>query len=72
MTTIRVRHHRFGIPHLKFGRFAMALFFSLLPVLIIWGDVPWFVHSVLIIGVVSKMQLTWIFWNRNSSSREQT
>jgi phosphatidylglycerophosphate synthase len=66
---IRVRYHRFGVPHLKFGRFAMALFFSLLPVLIIWGDVPWFVHGVLIIGVASKIQLAWIFWNRAASYR---
>ena len=32
--------------------------------LIIWGDVPWFVHSILIIGIASKLQLAWAFWNR--------
>jgi len=67
MTMIRVRHPRFDVPHLLFGRFAMALFFSLLPVLIIWGDVPWFVHGVLSIGIVSKLQLTWAFWNRQAA-----
>lgn len=66
MTVIRVRHNRYGVPHLPFGRFAMALFFSLLPVLIIWGDVPWFVHGTLIVGVASKAQLAWIFWNRQN------
>jgi hypothetical protein len=47
------------VPHLEFGRKAMALFFLLLPVLIIWGDVSWFVHLVFIIGTASKIQLTW-------------
>lgn len=65
MTVIRVRHNRYAVPHLQFGRFAMALFFTLLPVLIIWGDMPWFVHAVLIIGVASKLQLTWVFWRRS-------
>jgi hypothetical protein len=45
------------VPHLRFGRFAMALFFSLLPVLLIWGDMSGFVHAVLIIGIASKIQL---------------
>lgn len=66
MTYVRIRHKRYGVPHLKFGRWAMALFFTLLPVLIIWGDVPWFVHTVLIIGVASKLQLAWAFWQRAS------
>ena len=37
----------------------MALFFFLLPVLIVWGDVTWFVHAVLIIGTLSNAQLAW-------------
>lgn len=67
MTYVRIRHKRYGVPHLRFGRWAMALFFTLLPVLIIWGDVPWFVHTVLIIGVASKLQLAWAFWQRAST-----
>ncbi|NCF73803.1 MAG: hypothetical protein GWP67_09895 [Gammaproteobacteria bacterium] len=59
MVSARMRYANLSVPHLKFGRNAMALFFCLLPVLIIWGDVPWFVHAVLIIGTASKMQLTW-------------
>ena len=59
MTWGRIRHHRMKIPHLEFGRFAMALFFFLLPVLIIWGDVGWFVHLVFIIGTAGKIQLAW-------------
>ena len=66
MTTVRVKHHRYGIPHLPFGRFTMALFFFLLPVVIVWGDLPWFVHGVLIAGVASKLQLSWAFWKRQS------
>ncbi len=67
LSTVRVRYRRYGVPHLRFGRWAMALFFSLLPVLIVWGDVPWFVHGVLIIGVASKLQLAWVFWNRQAT-----
>ncbi len=64
MSVVRIRHKRYGVPHLAFGRWAMALFFSLLPALIIWGDVSWFVHTVLIIGIASKLQLAWAFWKR--------
>jgi hypothetical protein len=64
MATIRVRHPGFRVPHLRFGRFAMALFFALLPALIVFGDTPWFVHGVLIVGVASKIQLASAFRNR--------
>ena len=69
MMNVRLRHRRFGIPHLQFGRFAMALFFFLLPVVIVWGDVPWFIHGVLIIGVASKLQLAWAFWNGRPNAK---
>ena len=52
-------HYRdLRVPHLPYGRWAMALFFFLLPVLIVWGDVPWFVHLVFIAGTVGKMQVS--------------
>lgn len=63
---IRIRYQRFDVPHLPFGRFAMASFFTLLPVLIVWGDLPWFVHSVLIVVVASELQLTWVFWKKST------
>ena len=69
MMNVRVRHQRYGIPHLQFGRFAMALFFFLLPVVILWGDVPWFIHGVLIIAVASKLQLAWAFWNGRADTK---
>ena len=65
ISTIRVRDKRLGVPHLQFGRIAMALFFFLLPVMIVWGDVTWFVHAVLIIAIASKIQLAWVFWKRS-------
>jgi len=64
MTSVRIRFPRMTIPHFDFGRVVMALFFLLLPVLIIWEDVPWFVHLVLILGTVSKLQLTWALARR--------
>jgi len=59
MTIVRIRFPEMKVPHFKFGRFSMALFFLLLPVLIIWSDMPWFVHLVFILGTASKMQLAW-------------
>ena len=64
---VRLRHQRFGIPHLRLGRFSMALFFSLLPVVIIWGNVPWFVHGVLLVALAAELQLTWAFWKRQTA-----
>ena len=58
MTQARLRHPKLVVPHLRFGRFAMALFFALLPALILWGDVTWFVHFVLIAGTMSNIQLS--------------
>lgn len=65
MVAVRVRWPETPIPHFRFGRFAMALFCFLLPVLLVFGHLPWFVHAVLIIGTASKMQLTWHLWNRD-------
>lgn len=59
MLAIRGRYPLINVPHFQFGRFAMALFCFLLPVLILWGDVTWFVHAVLIIGTLSSIQLAW-------------
>jgi phosphatidylglycerophosphate synthase len=64
VTSVRMRYPQFTIPHLEFGRYAMALFFFLLPVMIVWGDVTWFVHLVLIIGTAGKMQLAWTIFRR--------
>ncbi len=35
----------------------MTLFMFLLPVMIVWGDLGWFVHAVFIVGTASKIQL---------------
>lgn len=64
MVSARIRYADLVVPHLEFGRAAMALFCFLLPVLIIWDDVPWFVHTVFIIGAASKIQLTWAIIGR--------
>ncbi|MDH5321022.1 MAG: CDP-alcohol phosphatidyltransferase family protein, partial [Gammaproteobacteria bacterium] len=59
MISLRARFVHRCVPHLRFGRFAMALFMCLLPVLLLWGDVSWFVHLVFIVGTAGKMQLAW-------------
>jgi len=61
LISIRIIYSGMDIPHFQFGRYAMALFCFLLPVLVIFGDQPWFVHTVLIIGTASKLQLAWHF-----------
>ena len=48
-------------PHFQFGRFGMTVFCLLLPVLIAFGDQPWFVHTVFVIGTIGKFQLAWHF-----------
>jgi phosphatidylglycerophosphate synthase len=60
MVSARIRFANLTVPHLEFGRKAMVLFYCLLPVLIVWGDVPWFIHTVFVIGTASKIQLTWV------------
>jgi len=45
------------VPHFQFGRVIMAAFCCVLPVLLLFGDQPWFVHSILILGTISKLQL---------------
>lgn len=67
LTPGRIRHKRYGIPHLQFGRYATALFFLLLPAVIVLGDVTWLVHGVLIVAVASKLQLAWVFWTRDTA-----
>lgn len=68
MMVVRIKHRRHGIPHLPFGRFATALFFVLLPVTIIWGDLPWFVHGVLMIVVASELQLSYLFLRKSTAA----
>ena len=67
LTAIRVKEPDTPIPHFPFGRFAMALFCFLLPVLIIVQDSAWFVHTVLVIGTLSKIQMTWHFATRGKA-----
>ena len=64
MTPVRLRWPEVAVPHLQFGRFAMAFFMFLLPVLIVWGDVAWFVHAVLLTGVAAKVQLAVVMTQR--------
>ncbi len=64
--SVRLRYPGLPVPHFQFGRQAMALFCFLLPVLIVFGDQPVFVHFVFVIGTLSKLQLAWYFY-RNAA-----
>ena len=68
LIAIRVREPETPVPHFQFGRFAMALFCFLLPVLLIVQDSAWFVHGVFIIGTLSKIQMVRHFATRNKSN----
>ena len=46
-------------PHSQFGRFAMMLFCFVLPVMIVFGDHDWFVHTVFTVGTAGKLHLAW-------------
>ena len=69
MISLRARFVRRRVPHLQFGRFAMALFMFLLPVLLLWGDISWFVHLVFIVGTAGKMQLAWAMTSRFNAEK---
>jgi len=68
LTTIRLREPETPVPHFPFGRFAMALFCFLLPVLLIVQDSAWFVHGVFVIGTLAKIQMVWHFATRDKSN----
>jgi phosphatidylglycerophosphate synthase len=53
----RVNEPGLSLPHLEFGRFAVFLFHTLLPVLIVAGNVPWFVYLVFACSIAAKLQL---------------
>ena len=56
---LRVRRSVAGVAHLAIGRLSMFVFCLLLPVLLVFGDVPWFVVAVLALSVFAKAQLAW-------------
>ena len=62
LISTRIRYPRLPIPHFQFGRYAMTLFCFLLPVLIVLGDQPVFVHFVFVVGTLSKLQLARHIW----------
>lgn len=61
LTGAELRWPEVHLTHFQFGRTAMFIFCLLFPVLIVFGDRPWFVHAVLTIGILSKLQLAWFF-----------
>ena len=45
----------------------MMFYCFLLPVLIVFGDQPWFVHAVFIVGTIGKLQVAWYFASTDKS-----
>jgi phosphatidylglycerophosphate synthase len=70
LTASPLRYRGIKIPHFQFGRIMMFAFCFMLPILLIWGDQPWFVHGIFILGTISKLQAVWyvITWD---ASREE-
>jgi phosphatidylglycerophosphate synthase len=68
LSTAPFRFPGIQVPHFEFGRFMMVVFCCMLPVLLIWGDQPWFVHSIFVLGTISKMQLAWYVVTYDASS----
>ena len=65
------RYPALGTPHFQVGRFMMALFFFLLPVLIAFGDVTWFVHTVFIGSVIGKLRTVWYYVSTDKEALAQ-
>ena len=64
----QVRYPALGTPHFQVGRYMMALFFILLPVLIAFGDVEWIVHTVLTGSIVGKLRTVWYYLTTDKSA----
>lgn len=78
LSAMPLRYPGIEIPHLPFGRVMMVVFCCMLPILLVWGDQPWFVHSVFILATASKLQIAWHVANLSpisprprASSREE-
>ena len=56
---LRFRAPNAVVPHLVLGRIAFFVFCLLLPVLLVLGDLPWFVVATLGLSIVAKIQLAW-------------
>ncbi len=55
----KFRQSQSGVPHLALGRLSMFVFCFLLTVLLVLGDVQWFVVLALVLSIVAKAQLAW-------------
>lgn len=51
------RYPGIRVPHFQFGRVIMFAFCFMLPLLLVFGDLPWFVHSIFVLGTLGKLQL---------------
>ena len=56
------------VPHFQFGRIMMVAFCCMLPLLLLFGDLPWFVHSIFILGTLSKLQLAHFVFTYNAAA----
>ena len=57
LSTAPLRIPGIKVPHFQFGRIMMAAFCCMLPLLLLFGDLPWFVHGIFILGTVAKLQV---------------
>lgn len=57
LVALRILRPQTVVPHLDFSRIAFTLFCCLLPVLLVVGDVAWFVELTLVVTIVAKSWL---------------
>lgn len=62
LTALRLFYADLVVPHLPLGRIAMTVFYFLLPVVLVCGDLQWFVAPVLVLSILAKAQLAWHVW----------
>lgn len=68
LSTAPLRFPGIQVPHFQFGRIMMVAFCFMLPLLLLFGDLPWFVHSIFILGTISKLQLAYFVVTYDAAS----
>lgn len=71
---LRFRNPGVTVPHLPLGQLAMFVFCLLLPVLLVVGDVRWFIITTFGIAMLAKAQLAWLLLlpQRHANTEEPT
>ena len=71
LSTAPLRFPGITVPHFQFGRIMMTAFCFMLPLLLLFGDLPWLVHGIFILGTLSKLQVVHFVMTHDSAQRTE-